>query len=225
MLTALPAAQTSPPSWLHPAAQQGCALLAWGSGTVVHQAPVPQPLCPHGDVPETPLQHHHSLCSLGTGTRHLPQLQGPQHLSGNMGLPLQAARPRSPHGVPLRLCTSPSSLLLTNPEMFGSLSYPWAPKDNFWCTFLNPRRLSSRYSKDSSGTRDGSPGTSSALFPSHLQVHPWVLLPPLVPWPFPSLPAQGHDPPQGQKPPWHHHSHPLGHVQAGQEHLKGEGSW
>lgn len=36
VLTALPAAQTSPPSWLHPAARQGRAVLARGPGTVGH---------------------------------------------------------------------------------------------------------------------------------------------------------------------------------------------
>ena len=221
VLTALPAAQSSPPSRLHPAAQQGWALLAWGSGTVVHRAPLSQPLCPHGDVPETPLQHHHSPCSPGIGPRCLLQLQGPRHLSGSAGWPLQAAR----QDIAVHLMGTVHHLPPSSSPHSAPSPTPSPSKENSWGRFPLPRRLGSQDSSDSGATRDGTPGTSSAKFPSHLWVHPWALLPPLAPWAFPTHPAQGQHPPQGQKPPWHHHSHPLAHLQPGQEHLKGEGSW
>ena len=77
MLTALPAAQSSPPSRLHPARRQGRALLPRGSGTALRRAPGTRPSCPRGDVPEAPLQHRHSPCSLRTGTRRPLSSRGP----------------------------------------------------------------------------------------------------------------------------------------------------
>lgn len=161
MLTALPAAQTSPPSRLHPAAQQGWALLAWGSGTVVHRAPLSQPLCPHGDVPETPLQHHHSPCSPGIGTRCLLQLRGPRHLSGSAGWPLQAAR----QDIAVHLMGSVHHLPPSSSPHSAPSPTPSPSKENSWGRFPLPRRLGSQDSSDSGATRDGTQEPAVLNFP------------------------------------------------------------
>ena len=215
-----PAAQPSPPSRLHPAAGQGWTLLAWGSGTVCIK-----------------LQCHSRCVLMGMCHRHLfsiiiahaPRGQGrgvsfsSRDLSNSLGVRAAPCKQQgrtfqvTPWGLYTIILPAPHHVQLLLPPPGLSRKTPRVG-------FPFPGDLGVSTVVTWGATRDGTLGTGSAVFPSHLWVHPWSLLPPLASWAFPTLPAQAQHPPPNQKHPWHHHSHLLGHLRAEQGHLKGDGS-